>query len=97
MLIIGDGSGKYIWREIVKDTELTQDSDIYDRMYANGSVYINTNINFYLRRQDPYGIYGTQYTTSASENASKFIINGVEVDKGDVDYKTEEKYSICEI
>ena len=94
---IGDGSGKYIWREIVKDTELTQDSDIYDRMYANGSVYINTNINFYLRRQDPYGIYGIQYTTSASENASKFIINGTEVDKGDVDYKTEEKYSICEI
>lgn len=93
----GDGSGKYIWRELIKDTELTQDSDIYDRMYANGSVYINTNINFYLRRQDPYGIYGLRYTTSESEDAANFIINGIEVDKGDVDYKTEENYSVCEI
>jgi hypothetical protein len=66
-------------------------------MYANGSVYINTNINFYLRRQDPYGIYGLRYTTSESEDAANFIINGIEVDKGDVDYKSEENYSVCEI
>lgn len=99
---VGDGSGKYIWRPLIKDTELSQDSDIYDRMYANGAVYINMNINFYLRRQDPYGLYGLQYTSNGSsssynEDVIKFSIGGADVDKGDSDYITEENYSICEI
>ena len=100
---VGDGSGKYIWRPLINDTELSQDSDIYDRMYANGAVYINTDINFYLRRQDPYGLYGLQYTSNGSSASSynedivKFNISGVEVNKGDSDYITEENYSICEI
>ena len=93
----GDGSGEYIWRKLINDTELEQDSDIYDRMYANGAVYINTNINFFLRRQDPYGIYGLQYMNETAGNASKFKITGVEKENFDADYITEENYSVCEI
>ena len=93
----GDGSGEYIWRKLINDTELEQDSDIYDRMYANGAVYINTNINFFLRRQDPYGIYGLQYMNESAGNASKFKVTGIEKDNFDADYITEENYSVCEI
>ena len=99
----GDGTGKYVWRELIKDTELSQESDIYDRMYANGAVYINTNINFYLRRQDPYGIYGLQYMNGDDSEmggvgmASSFKIKGVETEIFDADYITEENNSVCEI
>lgn len=92
-----DGMGKYIWRDMIKDTELLQTSDIYDRTYGNGAVYINTNINFYLRRQDPKGLYGVTYMDSKSGNVSNFIINGVNMELPDIDYKTQENYSICEI
>ncbi len=92
-----DGTGKYLWREIIKDTELLQTSDIYDRTYGNGAVYINSNINFYLRRQDPYGIYGVKYDDANSGEVSNFIINGVNVELPDIDYKIQENYSICEI
>ena len=37
-------------------------SDINQRPFTNGTHYINTNINFYLRRQDPFAEYGLQYT-----------------------------------
>ena len=43
---INDGVGKYIWRDIVKESEISQDSDIYNRTYANGAIYITPNINF---------------------------------------------------
>lgn len=91
-----DGTGKRVWREIVKPTELPQTSDIYDRTYANGAVYINSNINFFLRRQDPMGVYGLSYGDSQYNAASKFIINGILPSLPDIDYKTEENYSICE-
>lgn len=95
---LNDGTGKYVWRELVKDTELGTESDIYNRTYANGAVYINSNINFYLRRQDPYGIYGLKYTPN-NKNASKisnFIVGGLEIELPDINYKTEENYSTCE-
>ena len=91
-----DGKGKYVWRELIKDTELTQDSDIYNRTYANGAVYINTNINFYVRRQDPFGIYGLKYTNKSAGIASDFIVNGVSIELPDIDYKIEENYLVCE-
>lgn len=91
-----NNEGKYVWRELMKDTELPQDSDIYNRTYANGAVYVNTNINFYLRRQDPYGVYGLRYSSIDKETPRDFIINGVENGLPDVDYKIEKNYSVCE-
>lgn len=95
---LNDGTGKYVWRELVKDTELGTESDIYNRTYANGAVYINSNINFYLRRQDPYGIYGLKYTSNNKKTSkiSNFIVGGLEIELPDINYKTEENYSICE-
>ena len=94
---VPDGSGKYVWRDVVKETELSQDSDIYGRTYANGAIYINKDINFYLRRQDPHGIYGLKYSYGSTKTPVDFMVNGKEMILPDVDYKTEENYGICEI
>jgi hypothetical protein len=92
--------------------QLQQGVNIVRTTYANGAVYVNTNINFYLRRQDPYGIYGLKRVDNGSDASSNggivgdlssngsivgdFIVNGVAVELPDIDYKTEENYTVCE-
>lgn len=49
------------WREVVKPSESPSDSDIVNRPFTNGTHYVHNNINFYLRRQDPFGDYLLQY------------------------------------
>ena len=53
-----DGSGLYRWRDIESFEHIRQDSELYDSVFTNGAHYIHKNINFYLKRQDPYGYYG---------------------------------------
>lgn len=53
-----DGTGKYVWRDFVLSSNIVRESDLYDSMFTNGAIYIHKDINFYLKRQDPYGEYG---------------------------------------
>ena len=39
-------------------------NDVADYPFQNGAHYIYSNINFYLRRQDPFGLYGLLYTAT---------------------------------
>ena len=57
---LNDGSGRYIWRDLIPSSKLFRTSDIYDSIFTNGSIYIHKNINFYMKRQDPFGDYGLQ-------------------------------------
>lgn len=52
---------KFKWREVLKPSKVTIKSDIMNRPFTNGAHYIHNNINFYLRRQDPFGEYHLQY------------------------------------
>ena len=93
---MGDGSGKYVWRELINDTELDITSDIYNRMYGNGALYINSDINFYLKRQDPKGIYGLQYGNDFGEEIANLTVKGIKTVIDDIDYKINESDEICE-
>ena len=53
-----DGSGIYRWRDIESFEFIGSNSALYDSVFTNGAHYIHQNINFFLRRQDPYGYYG---------------------------------------
>lgn len=55
--LINDKSGKYVWHDVLNSGEMGT-VNIEDYPFANGAFYIEQNINFYLKRQDPYGIYG---------------------------------------
>lgn len=48
---------KFVWRDVLSLSE-TQDNDLSNMMFTNGANYIHQNINFYLRRQDPFGENG---------------------------------------
>lgn len=49
---------KFSWRNVVKMSSIGSDSELYNMPFSNGRHYINKNINFFVRRQDPTGKYG---------------------------------------
>ena len=50
--IVKDGSCAYYWRNILSNGIEQNDSNIFP--FTNGAFYVNRQINFFLRRQDPY-------------------------------------------
>lgn len=82
------GTNVYLWRDVLnvgnKDTvELTE------YPFANGHFYINKDINFFLKRQDPFG-YNGLYSESKNPND----IYGNVKKTSNYEYKDEEN-RIC--
>lgn len=50
--------GIYRWRDVVQNGFEEFDGLIPDYPFTNGCFYINSDINIFLRRQDPFGYYG---------------------------------------
>lgn len=75
-----DTGGKYIWRSLVPPSKVSSDSEIYDKPFANGAHYRHTGINFFLRRQDPYGYYElntrTEFATGETNKLNNFMQYG---------------------
>ena len=55
---LNNPSGKYVWRDFLSNSKITRTSELYDSVFTNGAIYLHKDINFYLKRQDPYGDYG---------------------------------------
>lgn len=49
---------RFVWRDILAPSEVSSDNPLSELMFTNGANYIHTNINFFLKRQDPFGKYG---------------------------------------
>ena len=49
---------KFVWRDVLKPSEATSGSGLDDVMFTNGAIYLHTNVNFFLKRQDATGEYG---------------------------------------
>ena len=62
------GENTFLWRDIVplEESSNNDDSNI-EYIFANGYYYINKDINFYLKRQDPEGKLGL-YTKDGFPN-----------------------------
>jgi hypothetical protein len=54
---VGNNSS-YRWREIVQNGFEETAGLIQEYPFVNGCLYVNTDINIFLRRQDPFGDYG---------------------------------------
>lgn len=77
-----EGSRKFVWRDMVPPSKMTQDNELFETTFANGRFYMEKNINFFVKRQDPVGKYGLsmpmykKYKQSVSNPLLKFIIQG---------------------
>ncbi len=52
----------FIWKDVILPSETPSNASTYNMPFSNGSFYIHQNITFFLRRQDPFGVYGLQDT-----------------------------------
>ena len=73
---LNDGSGRYIWRDIMNYDSIENDEEIAKYIFTNNAHYINKNIIFYLKRQDPDGRYNLSNSTSNIPIISNFTIDG---------------------
>ena len=79
---LATGSRKFIWRKIVTPSEMIKDDELYEQPFSNGRFYIEKNLSFFLRRQDPSGKYGLstpmfkKIIQNVSNPMEKFKING---------------------
>lgn len=56
--VIKDGTCRLIWRDVINNGMNSSDKSIEVYPFTNGAFYINKQINLYVKRQDPLGIYG---------------------------------------
>ena len=76
---------KFLWRDLYRPGELL-DSDLTQYPFANNAFYINKEINFFLKRQDPYG-YSGLYCSQAFPND----VAGNHKEENNYVYKTEDE------
>ena len=76
-----EGVKKFTWKTIIPPSEMMRDRELYEIPFTNGRFYLEKNINFYLKRQDPHGNYGLsfpvfkRYTQAISNPMVKFSVN----------------------
>lgn len=74
---------EFAWRKLIMQSELKPQSELYETTFSNGRLYLEKNINFFLRRQDPIGEYGLSnpiYKENEEKinTMAKYIIKGYE-------------------
>lgn len=84
------GGGVVLWREMMNEGDFDNNSDFKEEfIFTNGRLYLNKNINFYLKRQDPFGDYGLKTTVFPSD------VYGIEQDIIIEKNKYEKTNTIC--
>ena len=90
-----DGSGRCLWRDMVKPSALSFRSDLYNVPFTNGAFYHHTNITFPVRRQDPFGEYGLNRTDEEEGINKLFNIASDEADLSYDEYIKEMEGKTC--
>ena len=57
--LLKDGTCRFVWRDLYNNGfSPTSAKSTEEYPFTNGAFYINKKIDIYVRRQDPYGVYG---------------------------------------
>lgn len=57
--LLKDGTCRFVWRDLYNNGfSPTSAKSTEEYPFTNGAFYINKRIDIYVRRQDPYGVYG---------------------------------------
>jgi hypothetical protein len=75
--------GKYKWRELVDIGFDQGSSPKLDYPFLNNAHYRYGNYNFWVKRQDPYGLWGLIYTDFPSDVLGDRITNKFKVNEAD--------------
>ena len=56
--VLRDGTCRIIWRNILNNGFNLSDKSVEEYPFTNGAFYVNKRIDIFVRRQDPFDIYG---------------------------------------
>lgn len=93
--LLPDGTGRYLWRSVESYADMDIDNELYDTPFTNGAHYFHRNVMFYLKRQDPYGIYGIGNEPSDLSAWFQFSVNGKDKDVSYAEYVEEGGGTVC--
>lgn len=81
------GKNTYLWRDIDLIGSVNSESD-EELIFTNGCFYLTPNINFYLKRQDPNGVFGMQnedeFPTDIPGNYSSYYTDNKSISEEDM-------------
>jgi hypothetical protein len=72
--IFRPSTSSYIWRGPIKVSDVSSASTLYNVPFSNGAIYIEKNINLFLKRQDPHSI---NYLYNYDERPTSGDVNSV--------------------
>lgn len=68
--LLKDGTCRYVWRDVINNGMNGDASTIEQYPFTNGAFYVNKKIDLYVRRQDPYDMYGLYDSNDIVGNSS---------------------------
>lgn len=88
-----DNVNRYMWRDV--NTVGNKDNiNLPEYAFANGYFYINQDINFFLKRQDPFNELGLYYNGDVGEKKIPNDVFGNTLSESNYEYK-EESEATC--
>lgn len=83
-----DNTNRYLWRNI-NNVGNKDNTVLPEYRFANGYFYIDQDINFFLKRQDPFNEFGLWYNGEPEENILPNDIIGNVLKESNYEYKEE--------
>lgn len=83
--LLPDNTGRALWKNIKLPSEYVFTDDLYKIPFTNGAFYHHVNINFFVKRQDPFREYGMIVNGAESDTE----IPSTEFDKSMDEYKVK--------
>ena len=83
-----DNTNRYLWRNI-NNVGNKDNTVLPEYRFANGYFYIDQDINFFLKRQDPFNEFGLWYNGEDEDNILPNDIIGNILKESNYEYKEE--------
>lgn len=83
-----DNTNRYLWRN-VNNVGNKDNTVLPEYRFANGYFYIDQDINFFLKRQDPFNEFGLWYSGEEEDNILPNDIVGNILKESNYEYKEE--------
>lgn len=83
-----DNTNRYLWRN-VNNVGNKDNKSLPEYRFANGYFYIDQDINFFLKRQDPFNEFGLWYSGEEEDNILPNDIIGNILKESNYEYKEE--------
>jgi hypothetical protein len=93
--MLPDKSGRRLWKNIINPSEYSNLDELYSIPFTNGAFYHHNNINFFIKRQDPFKNFGMFIKKDGVQLENNFDIPAIELDTSIDEYNVKIETGVC--